>query len=449
MITPFRSSTRLASLCIIGTFLLVTASVYCQPLNHAKQLSQSGAYHEAETIFQKLLNEQPENGEVVLAHAYNLSWMGKHQKAVEKFKRAEQLGANWEDANLGIAYASAWSFHYDEARKIFSDILRKNPDNLSAQKGLAYTYLWQGNNETAILYFDQLIEKNGPSYDLLLAKGQSHLNNGDNNAAKSAFQMALEFSPDSDEVQQYLELARQTSRFLEVNLWSGYSVLGNDENKFGLRGVQLTAKFNNNWQAFAKYDNSLALDILNFVRQNKNIPTLSGGVVREWNKNFSSEIEYGVRFLEEDKIQHLVSGGQVYFLPWNVNIKIGGFVGFGQDLATEGMAYLSLNLPIINSLRLEPSYYYVLPPNNSSKEHRLQMRLQYLFGKGYEVNLYGLYGQSAIADESGNKQIYGWSTSALAPITPSLWGQLIVRQEIGVFNDFTSMALGVKVRFNQ
>lgn len=435
---------------LIAVLFAMPFSAISQSLAEAKLLSESGDHEAAELLFNQLLTEQPQNPEIILAHAYNLSWMGRNKQAVNQFTQAMRLGADTESAQTGLGYAYAWSKQYAQARNTFSSVARNQPDNLEAKKGIALTYLWQGQYEVALHYFDELLKSYPSNYDLLLGKGQALLCNKNKTEAATTFQQALEAQPESIEAKNYLEIAKKASNFLEGDLWLGFSHLDGDENKFGLRGLQLGAQLSSKWRGYLKYDNTLALDLLNFARLNKNAPFIAAGAVREWNSKLLTEMEYGLRFFEGGDLQHLVSGAQVFFLPENIRLKVGGFAGFGQNLSTEWMSYLSVDLPTWQGLRLEPTYYYIQPPNTSNTEHRVQLGLKYHpLGNGLELNLAGLYGQAAVPNESGEKDLFGWTFSGLIPVNQTLLGQFVVRQEKGVFYDFTSVALGLKVRINK
>lgn len=386
-----------------------------QDLAQARQLSQSGRYAEAESAFSQLLVQQPQHAETLLARGFNFSWWGR----------------------------------YAEALQAFSDALDAQPGNFEAQKGAAFTLLYQGKAKEAAQAFENLTAREPSAYDLFIGKGLAHQAAKDYRKAQMAFKRALELQPQSAEARQFLQAAALAPAFLETDIWLGFSRLDADVNQFNLRGAQLSVQAAKKWRALFKYDNSLALDILNLARRDRNAPLISAGLVREWNGKSLSEAEYGLRFLEEKQTQQLISAGQVFFLPNNSRLKAGGLLGFGQNLDTEWMAYASYNAPLGEKFRLEPTYYFIQPPNAPGPEHRLQLGLQYQSRMGYQLNLYGLYGNTLIQEGEGREPLFGWSLTALAPFSNIAWAQLTLRQEKGVFYNFTSAALGLKVRINK
>lgn len=390
----------------------LTASLaHGQSLAQALQLSQSGRYAEAESAFSQL----PQNAETLLARGFNFSWWGR----------------------------------YDDALRAFSSVLDAQPGNFEAQKGAAFTLLYQGNAEEAARAFEKLSSQEPSAYDLFIGKGMAWQAAKNYRKAQTAFKRALELQPQSAEARQFLQSAALAPAFLETDIWLGFSRLDGNVNQFNLRGAQLSVQAAKKWRALLKYDNSLALDILNLARRDRNAPLVSAGLVREWNGKSLSEAEYGLRFLDDNQTQHLISAGQVFFLPNNSRLKAGGLLGFGQNLDTEWMVYASYNVPLGEKFRFEPTYYFIQPPNAPGPEHRLQLGLQYQSRTGYQLNLYGLYGNTLILEGEGREPLFGWSLTALAPFSNIVWAQLSLRQEKGVFYNFSSAALGLKVRLNK
>ena len=383
-----------------------------QTLAEARELAHSGKYLEAESILQTLSTENPNDPEITLARAYNFSWWARYTLALDAF----------------------------------SHVLKNDPSHPDALKGIAFTYLYQGNYSLAIDAFAKALNTQPNNYDLYLGIGMAHLQAKDYPGAQEAFSKALELQPDSREARQFIQSASLAPSYREADIWLGYSLLDGQENAIGLRGLQLSLQAAPKWRAILKYDNSLALDVLQIARSENNAPLVSIGTVREWNKQLFTELEYGLRFLDENKTQHFITGGQVFFLPKNIRIKAGGFAGIGKKLDSEWMTYLSINLPVFAHFRVEPTYYYVQPPNSPGAEHRFQMGLQFQTNRGYQLNVYGIYGSVLPEEGNSREKLFGWSATGLLPFSKSVWAQATIRQEKGVFYDFTSMALGLKIR---
>ena len=400
---------------IILLFLHLPQLSSGQSLERAQQYSNAGHYAEAETMMQQLAEQNPDDRAIMLARAYNYSWWGKHQ----------------------------------EALSAFSAILALDPDNLEALKGKAFTLFFNGETGPAVLAFETAARVAPGDYDIQIGKGLALLEEKEYKAAQWSFKRALEIRPNSAEAKQHLQTALLAPGLVEGDIWVGYSLLGGQENKINLRGLQLNVRASKKLRAIAKFDNSLALDILSLARSDKAAPMVSAGLIREWGKKSLTELEYGFRFLDKDLTQHFISGGQVFFFQPNIRLKLGGFAGFGQGLPGEWMTYFSANLPATKHIRVEPTYYYIQPPNSPGAEHRLQLGLQFQTNRGYQLNLYGLYGNTLIEEGGSRQPFFGWSLTGLAPFSKSVWGQFAFRQEKGVYYDFTSVALGLKLRINK
>lgn len=431
------------SVCLIP--LLLPAILPGQSLSDAVRLSHEGKHAEAEAVFSMLQDARPNDAAAALARAFNKSWMGSQKEAIAGFEGALRLGAEEVSVLSGLGYAAAWSRDFARAKQSFSRVLELDPGNEDATKGLAFTHLWQGNHVEAIRLFDELLVKTPDAYDLNIGKGLAHLGNAEHTSARIAFERALAIDPASEEAKELIQKAPMARPSIEGDVWLGFTQLGENENRAGLRGLQLTAQMGKFTRAWAKYDNTLALDILQFARSGKAAPFLAAGMSRQWNTRLISELEYGVRIFDDNQIQHLISGAQVFFLPNNIRIKAGAFAGFGSNANSEWMAYGSFNVPAGKRFRIEPTYYYI-SPDAGSREHRVQLGLQYRSPRDWELNFYGLYGQTRLEGLENSGDIYGWSISGLYPFGKRIAAQWILRQEQSLFYRFTSAAAGVKIR---
>ena len=402
-------------LLVIVLYFGLPSQAQAQTLAKAQQFSNAGRYEEAEKMYQQLIAQKPGDLSIAMARAYNFSWWGRHI----------------------------------EALKGFSEVLVQEPGHFDALKGSAFAYLYKEDYARSIVAFEQAALLAPNDYDLYLGKGLAFLGDKQYASARAAFTKALSIKPDSAEAKRYLQTVDLAPGFIEGDIWVGYSTLAGQERNVNLRGLQLSLQASKNWRALLKYDNSMGLDILNLASQNRSVPMISGGLIREWNKKLFTEAEYGVRLLEKDQIQHFISAGQVIFLPQNMRIKLGGFAGFGQNLDKEWMGYLSFNLPATPRIRIEPTYYLILPPNSPGVEHRMQLGLQYQTPRGYQLNLYGTYGNTVVPDGAGREQFFGWGLTGIAPFSRIVWGQVAIRQEKGIYYDFTSVSLGAKLRINK
>jgi tetratricopeptide (TPR) repeat protein len=417
---------------------------WSQDLSTAKTLSVSGKYAIAEQQFQLLLEQQPDDAETLMASAYNYSWMGKQAMAIQQFRRA--LSFKQEDVNglIGLGYAYAWDGNYINSRQCFTAILRRNPSHMDATKGLAYSYLWQGNAAAAINYFRKLSRDHSEIAEFYYGEGLAYLLQRKQRKAAIAFKQALAVDPAYQPARFQLQDVSESAAKFSVDFLAGYSGLGEGINTSGLRMVSAQAHFNKGWTAKFNYDNTLSLDLMSFALLDQQVQALSIGVVKDWNQKLLTDVDYGIRFFPEGNRQHFMKGAQVFFLPGNWQVKTGGFLGISSTIQNEWMGFVSMNVPTVANLRLEPTYYYMNTVLSPAPEHRVQLGALYRFPSGIELNAYGMWGNTNVTLENRRKDIVGWSVFSILPISSSLEGQIAIRQEKSPVQDFISIAAGLR-----
>ena len=431
-------------LTLLLILILPGSWAFAQDFQSAKNLSSSGKNQEAEQMFQQLLLQHPDDPEILIASAYNYSWMGKQELAIRQFKQAlaiKQLDVN---ALIGLGYAFAWDKNYIKSRMCFSSVLRRHPNHMDATKGIAYSYLWQGNAEAAINYFRKLSREYPENPEFYYSEGLAYLSKREQQKAVGAFEKALDEDPTYLPAKFQLQTIEENSAKYTLNALGGYSALSEGLSTFGLRVVHAEAQFDKGWRAKFNFDNTLSLDLMSFALLNQQVSALSVGVVKDWNQFLLTDIDYGIRFFPEGQLQHFVKGAQAFFLPWNFQLKTGGFIGVSQSLENEWMGFVSINFPAFPNLRFEPTYYHLKTAYSLAAEHRVQLGALYRFPSGYELNVYGLWGTSNVNLENRRKNIMGWSVSGLVPITRQLQGQIILRQESSPIQEFSSIAGGLR-----
>ena len=255
---------------LTSAFLLLCAfpAVFAQSLDEARQLATSGRRPEAEKMYKQLLEQDPDNPQLWLGAAYNYSWGGQYDKAKKTFDRALVLSPNMPDALIGKGYNLAWAGEYAAAKSPFQVLERIQPDSWEAKKGLAYVYLWQGNNPVAIRYFEELILAFPKQIEYYIALAQAYLQNEEVRLARIALQSGLAIEPNNPVAIELLNNSYQQAAPLDLDVLTGYSMTDGTSN-FGLRSLQMSGRVNKSLRVFARYDNSLSLDLASLVRQNQ------------------------------------------------------------------------------------------------------------------------------------------------------------------------------------
>ena len=436
------------SLC---TFAFITLCLFRtaqgQTIDQARQLATSGRHAEAEKTYKQLLEKEPDNVQLLLESGYNYAWSGAQATAQKTFDQVLALSPNHPEALIGKGYSLAWEGKFGAAKTPFQILEKTSPGNWEAKKGLGYVYLWQGNSAVAIRYFEELVLAFPKQIEYYIALGQAYIQNGQLRLARIALQSGLALEPGHPVGNALLNSTYQQAAPLEIDILTGYSV-ANGINSFGLRMVQINRQVNRSVRAFMRYDNSLSLDLASLVRQNQQGHAFTGGAVVKWNNRFTSRLDYGLRALPGVR-QNVLSGEQVLFLPNNMALKVGGFLGLSKTLDNEWLTYFGIRLPVNKFYAIEPHYFYAKVENSPRPDSRIMLNNQFKFGRGYEFNLGAVYGKSGIRSENGSNDVRGAFCSTVLPFSRFVWGIASLRWEKGPFDQLTAVSAGIKLRMER
>ena len=421
---------------------------YTQTLDQAKQLATAGRHPEAEKVYKQLLEKEPDNPQVWLAAAYNYSWAGQYEAAKRAFDRALALSPNHPEALIGKGYNLAWAGEYAAAKTPFQVLEKIRPDSWEAKKGLGYVYLWQGNSPVAIRYFEELILAFPQQTEYYIALAQAYLQNNQVRLARIALQSGLAIEPGNPVARELLDNTYRQAAAFDLDVLTGYSTT-DGLSSFGLRSLQASGRINTSLRLFARYDNSLSLDLASLVRRNQAAQAFTAGGVLNWNRRTTTRLDYGVRLLPDAVRQQVLSGEQVLFLPNNMALKAGGFLGLSKQLDNEWLTYVGIRAPIGKWYAIEPYYFYARVERRPSPESRIMLNNQFRFPGGYELNLGVLYGKTAVRAESGSNNVHGAYCAAVLPFNRYVWGLASLRWEKGPFNSLTAVSAGIKLRLEK
>ncbi len=435
---------------ITFAFLLVCTlpAAYTQTPDQARQLATAGRNLEAEKMYILLLEKEPDNPQILLGAAYNYSWAGRYDKAKKVFDQVLAISPNLPEALIGKGYNLAWAGEYAAAKSPFQVLEKVQPGSWEAKKGLGYVYLWQGNSAVAIRYFEELILAFPQQIEFYIALAQAYLQNDQIRLARIALQSGLGIEPGHPVARELLNNTYQQAPLLDLDVLTGYSVT-DGMSSFGLRTLQMSGRVNKSLRLFARYDNSLSLDLASLVRQNREAQAITAGGVAKWNHRLTTRLDYGVRLLPEGVRQQVLSVEQVVFLPGNMALKAGGFLGLSKQIDNEWMMYVGVRAPVGKFYAIEPHYFYARVENNPRPESRIMLNNQFRLPKGYEINLGALYGKSSIRAENGSNNVHGAYCSAVLPFSRYIWGLASLRREKGPFVSLTVVSAGIKWRLEK
>lgn len=428
--------------------IATTVTTFAQTVVEAKDLAEAGQFEKARALYNEILQKDPENLAAIIGRAYNYSWAKKYSEAREQFELALTIDPSNADALVGNGYNLAWSKQYTAAKSSFQKLGNLNPGSIEARKGLAYVSLWEGNSVAAMKYFEELILEDSKQIEYYIALAQAYLLDHQIRKARIALRSALLIEPDNRIAEDLLQRTYGLAAPVELDIWSGYSGIG-DMGKFSLRMVQLTAQVSNNLWMYLKYDNSLSMDLASLVRTNQDAQAFSIGAVTPIGKRYVSRVEYGARFLPENVVQHIFSTEQVYFPSDKFSLKLGGFLGISDSLNTEYLVYGSVRVPLSSTYAIEPYYFFSRVEGAPRAENRFMLNNQFRNKKGYELNLGAILGMSGLPAEVEDKMLYGGYITAVLPFSRTVWGLGSFRWERGPIDELFALSIGAKLRLER
>ncbi|MCO6479584.1 MAG: tetratricopeptide repeat protein [Phaeodactylibacter sp.] len=439
-----------ALVAVIFLSLCSTSSLSAQPeqFSRAQQLAGSGQHGEAEAVLESLIATHPDHLPALLLRAHNYSWSGQHRRAIEAFGAILQEHPGEVDALVGLGYAYNWSGDGRQAIEAFGSAIELEPGNTDARKGLGYAYLETRDAKAAVMAFEILSSEFPDAPEYAIALGKARLMAGRSNAAIQAFEQALAIAPANAEAQQLLGAARTQASSLELDVWGGHSNVENDS-RTGLRLLQALYRINSRYSLFARFDNTLSLDNLDFVNRNANASSLWGGMLAGWNGRLATRLEYGLRFFPERNTQQQLRLEQVFYIHNGLSARLGGWAAYSSDFPTEWYGYAGLYIPLSSFLALEPSYYYGQDGFNSVNQQRAVLAAKLMLPGGPEFTLGGFAGKADLGIEGVPDEIAGGYLMVLAPFNNRLSGQLAVNYEKGNFATATVVAAGLKLRLRK
>ena len=238
----------------------------------------------------------------------------------------------------------------------------------------------------------------------------------------------------------------QAEKLLEVDFWGGYSLLGT-ENKLGFRLAQVFFQMSPKIAVFARYDNSLSLDNIDFVVQKKGSGALWGGSMVNWNNKMATKVEIGQRFFSDKAHQQLFRLEQIFYGK-SFSMRVGGFLGLSSELQTEWHTYSGFNIPINKQFALEPTIFYSKNKTDVQAQFRTLLGGKFHHPSGFELSIGAFYGQANIVLENGNTSIFGGYLVSLIPINNRLKAQIAINRENGLFNNLTTIGIGLKAKLS-
>ena len=184
-------------------------------LEHAIALHRQGRISEAEPIYRRLCEEQPE-----LAEPWHLSGVIELQKAnpsaaVPLLRQALARTPAHEKCRTNLGAALYQLQRWDEAESALREVLRVNPQSTDARYNHANVLMAQNRAEDAMAAFDKVLRLAPRHVKALANAGILHLDHHMNAEAEDYLQRALAIAP--DDFVSLLNLARTLERLNKLD----------------------------------------------------------------------------------------------------------------------------------------------------------------------------------------------------------------------------------------
>lgn len=171
-------------------------------LGLARALSWSGRALEADEQYARVLEQEPGKLEARRGRARMLMWTDRNRAAMSAWQRILADHPDDLESRLGLAQATNWAGLHRSAAHQYEAILADHPGHAEAQRGLLSALRWGGQPGRALQRMRDW--EMGPAHGQLYRELSRE--------SRSAFDLGLALSEDSDDLRVWHALARWESR---------------------------------------------------------------------------------------------------------------------------------------------------------------------------------------------------------------------------------------------
>lgn len=160
-------------------------------MDYALMLIKANNFEGAREIFEKMLESDPKNREIL----YNLgmchSELGNPDKAIETLSECVRVYPSYSNAYVALGYAHSLKQKYDPARDNFMKAIELDPMNSYAFRNLGALYAKQGENEKAIEYLERSFAINPDDQQTAYGLGYAYFVNRELEQANNYLTIAI------------------------------------------------------------------------------------------------------------------------------------------------------------------------------------------------------------------------------------------------------------------
>jgi hypothetical protein len=392
------------------------------------------------------LQTEPRSVDARIGHGYALAYQRQFEKAAIDFREVLREDADNLGALSGLGYVLAWSGAYDESEETFRRVLALAPEQSDAAKGLAWVRLWRGDLPEATRRFEAMARKAPDSAEAQVGLGQSLLGAGKRSEARAAFARALEIEPGRPDARIGLENSRAPGWLVQAIALGGLTDLG-DSSRAGLRFAEIGLSPGERTRFWFQYDDSLSLDAPGLARQGLRVPTYWAGGLLRWGERYTTQLEGGWRKFTGGGVEGLARAEQI-ISTGGTALKAGGWVGPRPDGLVEAGAHFTVQVPLGDSLQLEPGVFYGRSGVAGEHDIRGLIAAAYRLRSGIELGAGIAAGRAMSPTPAFDGAAGSVYARASLPLTRALRTELLVKHDRPQFGpSTTAYVLGLAVAF--
>lgn len=120
-----------------------------ETLARAESLSDRGAFGQADVVYERLVEERPNDIEVLASYGFHLARSGEHAEAERTLERARALDPSRMDVRKSLGFVALWRGDAEAAVEWFRTVTELAPADAEAWRGLGQALLETGREREA------------------------------------------------------------------------------------------------------------------------------------------------------------------------------------------------------------------------------------------------------------------------------------------------------------
>lgn len=197
-----------------GAITLYQSLVQQQPDNYdawmrlGRLLGWESRYDDALAAYDKALELSPGNKDTRLEIAQVYAWKGDTKRSLELYQEVVNEEPGNRDARLGLARTLAWSNRFRESGDLYRSMISSNGGDIEARLGMAQVQSWDDRFDEALVAYREVLAKEPDNLEARLGEARVIGWRGDQREAVALYRGIVKDHPESSEAHQGLGEAR-------------------------------------------------------------------------------------------------------------------------------------------------------------------------------------------------------------------------------------------------